>query len=114
MAFQRRRIGLAVLCATPMGAAHADHGWDGVGMVFGFGILPLLALLAAFVLSLFVSRAPWRHKLWTAIAIAACILFQLILGASHAIDPPLYAVALLWIIPAAAWWASATWLRRRR
>lgn len=109
-----RRLCYAItLSATPLCGARADNGWDGVGIVFGFGVVPLLVLLAAFLLSLFITRAPWLHKLWMAIAIAATVLLQVILLASHTINPPIYTVVLLWLLPAAAWWGSATWLRRR-
>lgn len=110
-----RRLCCAIaFSAAPLRAARADSGWDGVGIVFGFGVVPLLVLLAAFIFSLFIARASWLDKLWTAIAIAATVLAQVILLASHTIDPPMFTVILLWLLPAAAWWATATWLRRRR
>lgn len=112
MNFARRLCCATAFSVAPLCAARADSGWDGVGIVFGFGIVPLLVLLAAFILSLFITRAPWLHKLWTAIAIAATVLVQVILLASHTIAPPMYTIVLLWLLPAAAWWGTATWLRR--
>jgi hypothetical protein len=109
MTVSRLLFRTAVLCAIPLSSARADSGWDGLGMFFYFGVVPLLALLAAFLLSLFISRAPRLHKLWAGIAIAASLLLLIILSASHTLNPPPF---LFWLLPAAAWWATAQGLLR--
>ncbi len=102
-----------ILCCTPL-SAYADSGWNGLGMFLMFGLYPLLALLAAFLASLFISRRPWIHKVWNGLAIACSLMAMLMLAGSHSVALPDYAVPLLWILPAAAWAGMSRWLTRRR
>jgi hypothetical protein len=108
------RCSAALLGVLPMASARADSGWDGVGMLYFFGLLPLLILLGAFVISLFISSAPWLHKTWTGIAIIGTVMAITLSAMSGAIDPPLYATPLVWILPALAWLAMSRRLKHRQ
>jgi hypothetical protein len=111
--YQLRRSA-ALLGILPMTSARADSGWDGVGMLYFFGLLPLLMLLGAFVISLFISPAPRLHKAWTGIAIIGTVMAITLPAMAGAIDPPLYATPLVWILPALAWAAMSRRLKRRQ
>lgn len=118
-AFQRRRAksstlaGIIVILFGMIAApAYAGPPWDELGMMIYLGVLPLLVLLAGFIVSLFVSRAPWLHKVYTAIVIAYSLMGEFILLISGVVDPPTWAIPVFWLVPLLAWWGISTWLRR--
>lgn len=113
IAARRARLPLTVALAAAL-PARADSGWEGLGMLWLLGVLPLLILLAAFVVSLFVSRAPWTHKMWIALGIAASLVGMLVVAGSHAVAVPMAGVPMLWLIPAVVWAGLAYWLRKKR
>lgn len=114
IAARRARLLLTVATLAAALPARADSGWEGLGILWLLGVLPLLILLAAFVISLFVSRAPWTHKMWIALGIAASLVGMLIVAGSHAVALPMAGVPMLWLIPGVVWAGLAYWLRKKR
>ena len=107
------RRAAALLLAVTAADANA-HPPPGVGTIYFFGMIPTVLLLIAYLISLFRSRAPWLHKLWMGLGLAASLMLTVVLAGNNTFNLPLYTVPLVWVIPALVWLGLSRWLKRRQ
>ncbi|TYQ04237.1 UNVERIFIED_ORG: hypothetical protein JN05_05000 [Zoogloea ramigera] len=108
------RRGCAALLLAIAATDASAHPPPGTATIVLFGMIPTLLLLFAYVISLFRSRAPWAHQLCMGLGLAASLMLTLVLAGNNTLHLPYYAVPLIWIVPALAWWALSRWFRRHR
>lgn len=113
LALRAKRAYAPLLLAVTAGDANA-HPPPGVGTIYFLGMIPTVLLLIAYLISLFRSRAPWLHKLWMGLGLAASLMLTMVLAGNNTFNLPLYMVPLVWVIPALVWLAMSRWLKRRQ
>ena len=89
LALRAKRAYAPLLLAVTAADANA-HPPPGVGTIYFFGVIPTVLLLIAYLISLFRSRAPWLHKLWMGLALAASLMLTVVLAGNNTFRLPLY------------------------
>lgn len=106
--------GVVALSALINYGASGETGWGGIGYLFLFGFMPMLLLIACFLVSLFITAAPWRQKLFTAIAIGYGLLLPFIGVGLHLPVMNFLWPSIFWLAPLAVWYGMAMCLSFRR